>query len=423
MEQKAALRLNRINNHFVETPDISNLSIEQTAKSFSKSDNDVVIVSALRTPIGKAPRGVFKETHVTDLLVPVLQGVLREAKLSPEKVEDVIVGNVSLFGAGATQSRTALFLAGFPDTTSVAGVNRQCASGLQAVASIANSIAAGQIDIGIGAGMESMSTAKKPEETEDWNQKIFDNELARDCLNTMGQTSENVAAKYNISRKVQDEFGFESQQKAAIAQKEGRFKRETVPVTIEVNSENGTKTITVDKDEGIRPTTLEGLNKLRPAFKEGGTTTAGNASQTSDGAAAVLLARRSVAVKLGLPILATFRHFSTVGCPPSIMGIGPAVAIPKLLSKTGLTVNDIDVFEINEAFASQALYCVDTLKIPKNKLNPNGGAIAFGHPLGCTGARMIATIVSELHRSKSKLGIVSMCMGTGMGAAALIERE
>jgi acetyl-CoA acyltransferase 1 len=292
------------------------------------------------------------------------------------------------------------------------------------VATIANSIATGQIDVGIGAGFESMTKAKKPEEVEEFNPKIFDNPGARDCLNTMGQTSENVAEQYGISREAQDQFAFESQQKAAVAVKEGRFAKEIAPVTTEfITPEGETKAITVTKDDGIRPTTLEGLAKLKPAFKEGGSTTAGNASQTSDGAAAVLLMRRSVAKKLGLPIIGVFRHFTTIGVPPSVMGIGPAFAIPKLLEKTGLKINDIDIYEINEAFASQAVYCIQKLGIPKEKVNPNGGAIAFGHPLACTGSRQIATILNELHRTKGKYGVVSMCMGTGAGAAALIERE
>jgi len=397
---------------------------ETNAKSFTKSDNDVVIVSAIRTPIGKAPRGSFKDTHPVDLLTTVLKATLDRTKIDPNSIEDVCVGNVSLFGAGATQARMALFLAGYPEKTSVMSVNRQCSSGLQAVASIANAIANGQIQIGLAAGFESMSRSKKPEEMEEINPKVFDNEKARECLFTMGQTSENVAERYGVTREVQDRFALESQQKALKAQKEGKFDAEIVPVVTQVIGADGeTKTITVTKDEGIRPTTYEALVKLKPAFKEGGSTTAGNSSQTSDGAAAVLLMKRSIAKKLGLKVLGTFRGFATIGVPPSFMGIGPAFAIPKLLEQTGLKINDVDIYEINEAFASQAVYCVEKLGIPKEKVNPNGGAIALGHPLGCTGARMVATLLNELHRSKGKYGVISMCMGTGMGASALIERD
>jgi len=208
-----------------------------------------------------------------------------------------------------------------------------------------------------------------------------------------------------------------------LAQKEGKFKDEIVPITTVVKSAEGEKTITVTQDEGPRPTTLEALAKLKAAFRDGGSTTAGNSSQVSDGAAAVLAARRRVAKKLGLPILGTFRSYAVVGVPPEIMGIGPAEAIPAALKKAGLKIDDIDVYEINEAFASQATYCVKKLGINPAKVNPNGGAIALGHPLGCTGARQVATILNEMKRSNKKLGVISMCIGTGMGAAAVIERE
>jgi len=422
----AARRLAQLRSTLDVSEQLSNMELvrEETAsKSFPKSDNDVVIVSALRTPIGKAPRGSFKDTHPVDLLVTVLKATLERTKIDPNLIEDVIVGNVSMFGAGASQARMAMFLAGLPAKTSVATVNRQCSSGIQAVASIANSIAAGQIEIGIGAGFESMSKSKKPEESEEINPKVFEHEEARQCLNTMGQTSENVAEKYGVTREVQDIFAFESQQKAAKAQQQGKFDNEIVPVTTVISGPDGEKKVTITKDEGIRPTTLEGLKKLKPVFKEGGSTTAGNASQTSDGAAAVLLMKRSVAKRLGLRVLGTFRGYATIGVPPELMGIGPAYAIPKLLEQTGLKINDIDTYEINEAFASQAVYCVEKLKIPKERLNPNGGGISLGHPLGCTGARMVATLLNELQRTKGKYGIVSMCMGTGMGAAALFERD
>ncbi|NXK63011.1 THIKB thiolase, partial [Sylvietta virens] len=283
-----------------------------------------------------------------------------------------------------------------------------------------------------------------PNNPGDISSNMMDNSKARDCLIPMGITSENVAEKFGVSRKKQDAFALASQQnspavhlqniltfhtlffftRAAKAQQMGLFKTEIVPVTTTVaDNEGNRKTITVHQDEGIRPsTTLEGLAKLKPAFKEDGSTTAGNASQVSDGAAAVLLAKRSKAAQLGLPVLGVLRSFAVVGVPPDVMGIGPAYAIPVAVEKAGLTLNDIDIYEINEAFASQAVYCVEKLGIPMEKVNPLGGAIALGHPLGCTGARQVVTLLNELkRRGKRAYGVVSMCIGTGMGAAAVFE--
>jgi len=379
----------------------------------------VVIVAAVRTAITKAKKGGFKDTHPTELLAAVLKSVTERAKVQPKQVQDIAVGWVLAPGGGATQARMAQFLSGFGEETPIHTLNRQCSSGLQAVAEIAASIKAGYIDIGIGAGVESMSQHDMMSSVGELNQKVFDHTKAKDCLMGMGETSENVAEQFGITREEQDKMGVESQAKAAKAQKAGKFDSEIVPVTISVDG----KDKIINKDDGIRETTLESLKKLRPAFRENGTTTAGNSSQVSDGAAAVLLARRSVAKKLGLQILATFRSFSVVGVPPSVMGIGPAFAIPEALKKANIKVNDVDVFEINEAFASQATYSVKKLGIPMEKVNPNGGAIALGHPLGCTGARQIATLLPELQRSNGRYGVVSMCIGTGMGAAAVIERE
>ncbi|NXM76426.1 THIKB thiolase, partial [Serilophus lunatus] len=276
----------------------------------------------------------------------------------------------------------------------------------------------------------------------DISSTMMDNSKARDCLIPMGITSENVAEKFGVSRKKQDAFALASQQKnhwhyveayptssvqtlkTAKAQQMGLFKTEIVPVkTTVVDNQGNPKAITVHQDEGIRPsTTLEGLAKLKPAFKEDGSTTAGNASQVSDGAAAVLLAKRSKAAQLGLPVMGVLRSFAVVGVPPDVMGIGPAYAIPVAVEKAGLTLNDIDIYEINEAFASQAVYCVEKLGIPMEKVNPLGGAIALGHPLGCTGARQVVTLLNELkRRGKRAYGVVSMCIGTGMGAAAVFE--
>jgi len=257
----------------------------------------------------------------------------------------------------------------------------------------------------------------------DLNPKVFENEKASQCLMPMGETSENVAERYGVSREKQDKMAFESYSKAVNAIKEGHFKDEIVPVTTIVKTADGEKTQTISQDEGPRPTTLEQLSKLKPAFKQGGTTTAGNASQVSDGAAAVLLMRRSTANQLGIPVLMKFHSYAVVGVPPDVMGIGPAVAIPAALQKAGLKVSDVDIYEINEAFASQAVYCVEKLGIDMKKVNPSGGAIALGHPLGVTGARQISTLYYGLKRSNGRYGVTSMCIGTGMGAAAVFERE
>uniref|UniRef100_A0A8C6QQC0 Acetyl-CoA acyltransferase 1 n=1 Tax=Nannospalax galili TaxID=1026970 RepID=A0A8C6QQC0_NANGA len=379
------------------------------------SPDDVVVVQGRRTPIGRGGRGGFKDTTPDELLSAVLTAVLQDLNLRPDQLGDISVGKVLQPGAGAVMARIAH---GIPETVPLSTVNRQCSSGLQAVANIAGGIRNGSYDIGM-----SMSLSPKGN-LGNLTSRLLENEKARDCLIPMGITSENVAEHFGISRQKQDAFALTSQQKAARAQSRGCFREEIVPVTTTVLDDEGNKrTITVSQDEGIRPsTTMEGLAKLKPAFKDGGSTTAGNSSQVSDGAAAVLLARRSKAKELGLPILGVLRSFAVVGVPPDIMGIGPAYAIPAALQKIGLTVNDIDVFEINEAFASQALYCVEKLGIPAEKVNPLGGAIALGHPLGCTGARHVVTLLNELKRCKKRAyGVVSMCIGTGMGAAAVFE--
>lgn len=387
---------------------------------FVDRPDDVVIISALRTPIGKANRGSFKDTYGDDMLAAVFQGVIKESGVSPQQIGDICVGNVN-DSKDAFTTRVAQFYSGIPETTPVYTTNRQCSSGLQAFMNVAGSIKNNQCDMGIGAGFEQMTMNKGQDLS--LNPKLLGIEKAKNCLIPMGLTSENVAEKYGLTREDQDQFALLSQNRAARAQKEGLFDNEIVPVTTTIKDKEGNETtITVTKDDGIRPTTLEGLLKLKPAFKKGGSTTAGNSSQVSDGAAAVLLTRRSEAVRLNLPILGVLRGYAVGGCPPEIMGIGPAIAIPMLLAKTGMTKEEIEIFEINEAFASQAKYCVDKLGLPSEKVNPKGGAIALGHPLGCTGARQIATLLHELkRRGKKSYGVVSMCMGTGMGAAALFE--
>ncbi len=416
-------RLQVLDNHVQ-----SNQTFNAT-KVQPKSDDDVVIVSFARTAMTKAKKGAQKDTAPEAMLAPVLKAVVEKSGINPKLIEDVCIGNVLQPGAGAHTARMATFLAGYPDTTSLQSLNRQCSSGLQAVMSIANSIRARQIDIGVGGGVESMSlfsmdAVVDPSIIDD---SVFECEGARNCLINMGMTAENVAKKYKVTRQEQDQLAVESNAKATKALKDGLFAKEiTVYETKYVDKDGNETRIKVEKDDGMRAdTTLETLAKLKPAFDKTpeGSVTAGNSSQVTDGAAAVLLARRDVAKKLGLKVQGRILGFAVAGCPPELMGIGPAVAIPPALAKAGLAVKDIDVFEINEAFASQALYCVRELQVPREKLNPRGGAIALGHPLGCTGARQVVTLFNELERQNKKYGIISMCIGTGMGAAGVFERE
>jgi acetyl-CoA acyltransferase 1 len=406
------------------------VSVQHTKAALpDKSDNDVVIVSAVRTPIGKSKRGNLKDTHWTDMLAHVLKEVVDhdpkvKSGIKKEDVDDIHVGIVLAPGGGATQARQAMFLAGYPVETSITTLNRQCSSGLQAVANIAAAIKNGYIKVGVAAGVESMSGHDMIRAVGEVNEKIFDNAQARDCLLSMGQTSENVAEQFGVTREDQDQFAYESYRKAVAAIKNGKFKQEIVPLETEVVKQDGSRVkVTVSEDEGPRETTLESLKKLKPAFKPEGTSTAGNSSQTSDGAAAVLLMSRAEAQRRGLPVMGRFLGFHVAGVPPAVMGIGPAVAIPGLLNKFNLTVEQIDDFEINEAFASQALYSIRKLGIPINRVNPLGGAIALGHPLGCTGARQVSTLLYQMRREKQNLGVISMCIGTGMGAAGLIQAE
>lgn len=418
-------RLQVVLGHLAGRPESSSAlqAAPCSAGFLQASASDVVVVHGRRTPIGRASRGCFKDTTPDELLSAVLTAVLQDVRLKPEQLGDISVGNVLEPGAGAVMARIAQFLSGIPETVPLSTVNRQCSSGLQAVANIAGGIRNGSYDIGMACGVESMSLSGMGNPG-NISSRLLESEKARDCLTPMGMTSENVAERFGISRQKQDDFALASQQKAASAQSRGCFRAEIVPVTTTVLDDKGDKkTITVSQDEGVRPsTTMQGLAKLKPAFKDGGSTTAGNSSQVSDGAAAVLLARRSKAEELGLPILGVLRSYAVVGVPPDVMGIGPAYAIPAALQKAGLTVNDIDIFEINEAFASQAVYCVEKLGIPAEKVNPLGGAIALGHPLGCTGARQVVTLLNELkRRGRRAYGVVSMCIGTGMGAAAVFE--
>ncbi|CAJ1954190.1 unnamed protein product [Cylindrotheca closterium] len=381
----------------------------------TKSPNDVVIVSALRTPLCRSRKGGLAKVPPSTLLTTVLKATIERTRVNGRDVQDICLGNCLMPPSGFAAMRMAQIVAGIPaESASLQWVNRQCSSGLQAVAHIANSIAQHEIQVGIGGGVESMSfypmSSIKPPDV-DWD-VMQAQTTAMDCLTPMGVTSENVIDQYGLERSKLDAFALASHQKAAAAQRQGKFVAEIVPVGDVAN------------DDGIRArTTLDILQTLKPVFKEHGSTTAGNSSQTTDGAAAVLLMTRSQAEKRGLAILGVWRGYAVKAVEPRVMGIGPAVAIPEVLKQCHLTLQDIDIFEINEAFASQASWCIDVLGIAPEKVNPNGGAIALGHPLGCTGARQIATLLNELHRTKQRYGVVSMCIGTGMGAAAVLEVE
>ncbi|CAN6460478.1 unnamed protein product [Victoria cruziana] len=389
--------------------------------------DDIVVVAAYRTAICKAKRGGFKDTHPEDLLAHVLKELVEKTGINAKEVGDIVVGTVLAPGSQrATECRMAAFYAGFPETVPIRTVNRQCSSGLQAVADVAAAIKAGFYDIGIGCGLESM-TANTMTWTDPINPKANLHTQAADCLLPMGITSENVAHRYGVTRHEQDQASVESHRRAAEATALGKFKDEIIPVHTKVKDPKTgeEKNVIISVDDGIRPdTSLSGLAKLKPAFKKDGSTTAGNSSQLSDGAGGVLLMKRSLALKKGLPILAVFRSFVAAGVDPSVMGIGPAVAIPAAVKAAGLEVNDIDLFEINEAFASQYVYCCKKLELDPGKVNVNGGAIALGHPLGATGARCVATLSHEMKRrgKDCRFGVVSMCIGSGMGAAAVFER-
>lgn len=393
-------------------------------QSSGKSPDDIVITACKRTPLCRARRGALKDTLAVDLMAPVMKAVV--ADIDPKLVQEIVVGTVLPISTHRhIEARQAAFLAGMPIETTVRTVNRQCSSGLQAMADVASDIRSGFYEVGIAAGVESMSKdGKFMQMAPPIGTSVKVNALCRDALLPMGRTSENVAAEFGVSRTEQDTLAVMSHARAAAAKQ--KFQAEIVPVsTVFADRNTGKKTkITVYHDDGVREgTTLETLAKLKPAFKKNGTTTAGNASQTTDGAAAALMMKRSKAEELGLKIMATFREFAVSGVRPDVMGIGPAYAIPDVLSRAGLTLDDIDLFEINEAFASQAVYCVKKLGLGMDNVNVNGGAISLGHPLGCTGVRMAATLLHEMERRGDKLGIVSMCIGTGMGAAAVFERE
>src|SRR5512140_2075675 len=388
---------------------------------------DAVIVSAVRTPVGKGKRGGLATVRPDELAAIVIQELLRRTPaLDPKEIEDVILGCAFPEGEqGLNMSRMVVLRVGLPDSVPGETINRYCSSGIQSIAHAAYAIQSGQIETAIAGGVESMSMVPMMGYKFSVN-PYFAQELPHYYTN-MGLTAENVAMKYEISREEQDEFALRSHQKAAAAVGSGLFDPETVPVEGELKELDGdgqrtTRQFTVTRDEGPRTdTSLEALAKLKPAFKEGGTVTAGNSSQVSDGAAGVIIMSAETAQALGLKPLARFVDFAAGGVPPEIMGIGPVVAIPKALKLAGLSLNDIDLIELNEAFAAQSLAVIRTLEIDEEKVNVNGGAIALGHPLGCTGSKLTTQLIYEMGRRKSKYGMVTMCVGGGMGAAAIFE--
>jgi acetyl-CoA acyltransferase len=382
---------------------------------------DVAILAAVRTPIGRAPKGVLRNTRPDDLGALVVKEAIRRAEVAPAQMEDLVLGcAMPEAEQGLNIGRVIGHLAGLPDETAGMTINRFCSSGLQAVSMVADRIATGAYDAGIGGGVESMSLVPMGGNKISLNPTLV--ETFPDAYIPMGNTAENVARQFGVSRAEQDQFALASHQKAVAAWARGDMAAEVVPVPTRVY-ENGWRTITVDKDEGPRAdTSLEKLASLKPVFDPTGTVTAGNASPLNDGAAAVVLMAADKARAEGKKIRAYFRGFAVAGVPPAIMGIGPVPAVRKLLAKAGLKIDQIDLFEVNEAFASQAVYCIRELGLPMDRVNVNGGAIAIGHPLGATGARQIATALHELERRKGKYAVLTMCVGGGMGAAGLIER-
>ena len=388
---------------------------------------EAVIVDCLRTPVGKSGRGTLRNTRPDDLAAIVIRALLeRYPQVPPEDIEDVILGCAMPEGeAGSNMARVAVLRAGLPDTTTGVTINRFCSSGLQSIAMAADRIRSGSAHIVLAGGAESMSMIPMAGNKPAPNPWMVDH-LPEIYIN-MGLTAENVQSRYGVSREDSDAFSYRSHQNAIKAQAAGYFDDELVPVKIESEVMNGgskphrVETI-FSKDEGPRAdTSMEALAKLKPVFKVNGTVTAGNSSQTSDGAAMALVMSDKKAKELGLKPKARFVSFATGGVPPEIMGIGPVVAIPKALKMAGLSIKDIGLIELNEAFAVQALSVIRVGGLDPETVNVNGGAVALGHPLGCTGAKLTATILREMERRKSRYGMVTMCVGGGQGAAGIFE--
>jgi len=390
-----------------------------------------VIVDSVRTGLAKSHRGGFNMTRPDDMLAHIINGMLdRNPNLPPEMVEDVIMGCGNPEGAmGHNIGRNAAVLSNLPLTVGGTTVNRYCSSGLQSISMAASQIMAGCYDTVIAGGVEQITMLSGKQNMDGFvNEKLAESHPG--IYHPMGITAECVANRYNVSRETQDEIAFESQTRTAAAQEAGKFVDEIIPMDTKMmlmNKETGeSKEVdyTVDKDECNRPgTTLEGLAALKPVFDpENGSVTAGNSSQLSDGASVTLVMSEEKALELGLKPMAYFRGFTTMGCEPDEMGIGPVFSVPKLLKSHNMSVNDIDLWELNEAFAVQVAYCRDQLGIPMDKLNVNGGSISIGHPFGMTGSRQVGHIVRELNNQDKQFGIVTMCVGGGMGATGLFER-
>lgn len=387
---------------------------------------EAVIVAGARTPVGKAKKGTLAHVRPDDLGALVVKETLKRAGNYEGNIDDLIIGcAMPEAEQGNNMARNIGALAGLPHTVPAITINRFCSSGLQAIAYAAQGIMLGHTDTAIAGGAESMSLIPMAGHVVRPNVKLA--ESAPEYYMGMGHTAEEVAKKYGISREDQDAFAVRSHQKAAKAIQEGKFADEIVPVDVtfrSVGNDNKLveRTIPFSQDEGVRPdTNVQSLAKLRPAFSVTGSVTAGNASQTSDGAAALMIMDREKAESLGLKPLAKFRSFAVGGVPPEIMGVGPVVAVPKAVKLAGLELSDINLFELNEAFASQSLQVIRELGLDEEKVNVNGGAIALGHPLGCTGAKLTLTLIHELKRRNQQFGVVTMCIGGGMGAAGVFE--
>ena len=389
---------------------------------------EAVVVSAVRTAVGKAPRGILKDTRPDDIAAMVIKEALSRASgLKAEEVDDVVLGCAfPESDQGLNLARVVAIRAGFPNTVPGQTENRFCSSGLQAIATAAYEIMVGAEEVMIAGGVEFMSQVPIMGLTPSPNPYLV--EHYPQVYTSMGLTAENVAEKFGISREDQDRFALLSHQKAAKAIREGKLKEEIIPIPAKVKEikEDGAvivKEVIFDTDEGVRfDASLETMASLKSVFKAKGTVTAGNASQTSDGAAALVLMSRERAEKMGVKPMATFRSFAVAGVPPEIMGIGPAYAVPKALKQAGLTLDQIGLVELNEAFASQSLYVIRNLGLNLDIVNVNGGAIAVGHPLGCTGAKLTTTLLYEMKRRNVRYGLVTMCIGGGMGAAGIFER-